>query len=70
MRSVVVLDDLMARRCARAHGLFVIGTLGILLRAKRLGILPSARPLVEQLRRSGMYLDERLLQSVLVELGE
>lgn len=47
-----------------------IGTLGILLRAKRLGILPSARPLVEQLRRSGMYLDERLLQSVLVELGE
>lgn len=33
--SVAILDDLAARRCAKAHSIPQIGTLGIVLRAKR-----------------------------------
>jgi predicted nucleic acid-binding protein len=70
LSGTVAPDDLMARRCARAHGLDVLGTLGTCLRAKRLGIIPSARPIVEQLRHCGMFMDEHLFQHALAEVGE
>lgn len=36
----VALDDLAGRRCALAHGRRVVGTLGLLLRAKKSGLFP------------------------------
>lgn len=39
-----VLDDKMARRCVSAHELEMIGSLGIILRAKVKGLINSARP--------------------------
>lgn len=57
----VVLDDLAARRCAGANGLDVIGTLGIILLAKRRGIIPAIRPLMTQLRLNGMFAHESLI---------
>lgn len=36
----VALDNLAGRRCAPAHGLRVVGTLGLLLRAKKSGLFP------------------------------
>lgn len=65
-----VLDDRMGRRCAKAQGLSVIGTLGVMLLAKRLQMIPSARTLLEALRHQGLFLDDRLLEGMLVELGE
>jgi len=44
-----VLDDRAARRCAAAHEVRVIGTLGVVLRAKKAGQVGSARPLVREL---------------------
>ena len=68
--SRAVLDDLAARRCAQSYGLPVIRTLGVVLRARRLGRIPSARPLVEELRRNGLYLSESLVESALARLEE
>lgn len=65
-----VLDDRMGRRCAKAHGLSVVGTLGLVLLAKRLDMIPSARTLLDALRRHGLFLDDRLLEGMLSELGE
>ncbi|MBF0348126.1 MAG: DUF3368 domain-containing protein [Magnetococcales bacterium] len=65
-----VLDDRMGRRCAMAHGLPVIGTLGVLLLAKRLGVLSSARTLLESLRHKGLFVDDRLIDGILTDLGE
>jgi len=39
--ALVVLDDLRARRVARDMGLRLTGTVGVLLRAKREGLLTS-----------------------------
>lgn len=53
----VVLDDLEARRCAKAMGLRVIGTLGLVGRAKSAGRIAPAAPVIEHLRRTGhLYL--------------
>jgi predicted nucleic acid-binding protein len=66
----VVLDDLSARRCAVRLGITCLGTLGIVPAAKRLGNIPTARPLIERLRLCGLYLDDELVHEVLKRVGE
>jgi predicted nucleic acid-binding protein len=68
--SEAVLDDLQARHCSRAIGVPVTGTLGILLRAKRRGIIPAVRPLVEELIQKRMYLSRELVETALADVGE
>ncbi len=65
-----VLDDLEGRRCAQAMGIPIIGTLGVVLRAKRKGILPAARPIIKQLRGLGLYVSDSLIESALAHVGE
>jgi len=66
----VVLDDMEARRCAKAMGLKVIGTLGVVARAKVLGRIERAAPVIDRLRASGLYVSEELVQRILREVGE
>jgi predicted nucleic acid-binding protein len=66
----VVLDDLAARRCAARLHIQYFGTLGLVLAARRLNIVPAARPLVDRLRRVGLYLDDELVEEVLKRIGE
>ncbi|HEY2737838.1 MAG TPA: DUF3368 domain-containing protein [Thermoanaerobaculia bacterium] len=47
-----------------------MGTLGLVLRAKRTGEISAARPLVEKLRDAGMYLSDRVLEPALRLVGE
>jgi predicted nucleic acid-binding protein len=68
--SVAIIDDRAGRRCAEFLGIPLIGTLGIVLRAKRLGRVDSARPLVRKLQEAGMYLSDRVLESALQLVGE
>ncbi|MEX1128773.1 MAG: DUF3368 domain-containing protein [Vicinamibacterales bacterium] len=65
-----VLDDRAARRCAVAHNVPVIGTLGVVLRSKRNRKIESARPLVTELIAAGMFLDDEFVDRVLASIGE
>lgn len=65
-----IVDDLAARRCAAALGIPVRGTLGLVLTAKRRGTIPAARPVLEKLRQTGMYLSDRVLNQSLALVGE
>lgn len=66
----VIIDDMLGRRCALSMGLFVRGTLGIVLLAKKHGYIASAKSVMEDLIRGGMYLDERTLKAALLKVGE
>ena len=68
--AVAVLDDLAGRKCAAALGLRVRGTLGIVLMAKKRGLIPAARPVIDDLLRSGLYLSRPVIDSVLARVGE
>lgn len=68
--AVAVIDDLAGRKCAAAFGLQVRGTLGIVLRAKQRGAIPAARPVIDDLLRSGMYLSRPVIDSALARVGE
>lgn len=56
--SVAVLDDAAARKCARALSVPLMGTLGAVLRARRLGLIPAAAQVVKALRAAGLRLDD------------
>jgi predicted nucleic acid-binding protein len=68
--AAVVIDDLAARRCARALGLPLRGTLGIVLEARRAGRIESARALLTEMKARGMYLSDDVLDQALAEVGE
>jgi predicted nucleic acid-binding protein len=61
----VVLDDASARMCARTLGIPLIGTLGVVLRARRVGIVSSASQILRELRGAGLYLDDATIRSAL-----
>lgn len=68
--ALAIIDDAAARACARAIGVPVMGTLGVVLRAKRLGIVSSAADIVRGLRRAGLYIADSTIASALATVGE
>ena len=67
---VPVLDDALARQVAETLRLPVTGTLGLLLDAKRLSLIPAVRPLLEQLDALGFRLAPHTRSAVLKLAGE
>ena len=65
-----VLDDWAARQCGLSLGLPVVGTLGIVLAAKRHGLIPLARPSIKRLLAEGLYLTPSLIQDALKTVDE
>lgn len=65
-----VLDDGEARAAAKAHSVSLVGSLGVILRARKVGLILAARPLVEQLIESGSYLSADLVRQALLKVGE
>jgi predicted nucleic acid-binding protein len=68
--AVVVLDDAMARRLAETLGLQLTGTLGLLLDAKRAGLIPVVRPLLDHLQALRFRLAQHTRLAVLKIAGE
>ena len=66
----ILLDDLPARRIARTLDLSVIGTVGILLVAKRHAIISSVRPHLDALLRESFFMGPGLYDEVLRLAGE
>lgn len=68
--AVAVIDDLLGRRCALAHGIPVRGSIGIVIAAREKGFIPEARPVIDDLIKAGLYLSRRVLDRVLQLAGE
>ena len=66
----VVLDDLQARRCAALFDIPLIGSLGLIVLAKRKGLLNLAKPAIEQLLAVGLHIDSVMLTRILIRIGE
>lgn len=68
--STVLLDDAQARRVAERFGIRRIGTLGILRRAKKAGLIDEVKAYIEQLHANGIYIRQSLIDAVLRDIGE
>ncbi len=67
---VAGLDDARARSVAEELGLRVIGTIGILLLAKRQKQIPALRPLLDAVRDCGFHIDAELYRKAIQLAGE
>lgn len=68
--STVCIDEAAGRRVARRCGLLVTGSLGILIRAKKEGKLPSLKPVLDRMRENGVWLSNNLIAAALAQAGE
>lgn len=66
----ILLDEAKARLAADLLGLQYIGTIGILLLAKRLGKVLEVRSLLDELRMKKFYISDRVYQFALKQAGE
>lgn len=63
--SIAMIDDLAGRRCAQTLNIPLVGTVGLVLLAKKNGVIPSARATLAVLREQGMYISDSVLNSAL-----
>jgi predicted nucleic acid-binding protein len=68
MQGVAVIDDGAARAAARALGVRMTGTLGLVLRAARLGRIASAAEVLEQLVDVGLRLNNAVVRDALAQV--
>lgn len=66
----VILDDKKARRLAKQLGLRVVGTLGVIVRAKRSGAIDAVQPVIRSLQAAGFFVTPALVEEALRLAGE
>ncbi|MEK7256196.1 MAG: DUF3368 domain-containing protein [Bacteroidota bacterium] len=67
----LLIDEALGRKIAESEGLKVIGLLGVLRDAKKLGYLSEIKPIIQELRQTARFrLSEALIQLILTEAGE
>lgn len=68
--DIVLMDDYDGRAVAKEYDLMVTGTIGILLKAKLEGKIPSLRHDLDVLKESGFWLGEELYLKTLKQANE
>ena len=66
----ILMDDPAGRAAARAEGVAVTGSAGVLLAAKRRGVLSVVQPTLDALVAAGLRLDGSLYRQLLGMAGE
>lgn len=70
LSATAVIDDRAARRCAHVLGVPVIGTLGVIVRAKRRALIAEAAPLIRSVLAAGLFCDEEMIATLLTAVDE
>lgn len=68
--SLVILDDLAARKVAKENNLEITGTVGILIYAKENGLVPAIAPLLAKIRAAGFRVNEKIYRESLRRVNE
>jgi predicted nucleic acid-binding protein len=63
--DLILLDESLGRFHAKHAGLRVTGTIGILLKAKKQGLISELKPLILELKDNGVWLSESLIERIL-----
>jgi len=65
-----IMDEKKGRQKLSQMGINKIGTLGILIKAKEIGLLSFIKPELEKLQKNGFSLSQTVIESVLIQAGE
>lgn len=68
--SILILDDKKARTIAADLGLTITGTLGVVVKAKLMGVIPSVKPWLHRFRLEGFRTSDPVERALLYAAGE
>lgn len=68
--STLILDESKGRKAAKRLGLKVTGTVGIIIKAKRQGVIQSGKEILIALEEHGFWLSQKLKSEILERLNE
>ncbi|MCH8318192.1 MAG: DUF3368 domain-containing protein [Bacteroidetes bacterium] len=68
--DIVVIDEKIGREYAKRNNLNLTGTLGILIKAKNKRLIKAIKPLIDEMQNKGVWLNDKLIISVLKITGE
>ena len=68
--SLIILDEKLGRHHAKHTGLSVTGTIGVLSKAKSLGLIEKIAPLLDELIEKEVWVSETLKINILKKAGE
>lgn len=66
----VILDDYKARKIAKQLGVNYTGTIGVIIKAKLSGVIPSIKPILEKIKQTDFRLSSDIEQQALNAAGE
>lgn len=66
----LLMDEVRGRAVAKHLGLAVIGSAGLLVVAKRMGLVAQVKPVIESWRQSGYWIDKAVVNNVLQAAAE
>jgi predicted nucleic acid-binding protein len=67
---IAVLDDLEARMIARRFEIKTLGTVGVVLRLKKAGLISEAKSYLQHIRKVGGYMSDELFREALRQVDE
>lgn len=70
LNSIIILDDFKARKVAEQLRLIITGTIGIIVKAKLKGIIPSIKPMLSKIAATDFRISKDLEIQALKEAGE
>ncbi|AMM53449.1 DUF3368 domain-containing protein [Pyrococcus kukulkanii] len=68
--DIIILDDLKAKKFAEDLGLNIIGTAGVILLAKKRGIIKRAFPVLKELREKRFWISDAIIRRIMKSDGE
>lgn len=69
--ELLLIDERMGRRIATERGLVITGLVGVIIEAKRRGLVEEAGPIITQLvQESRFWVDRSLIRQALRSVGE
>jgi predicted nucleic acid-binding protein len=68
--SLLILDDLKARKFAKKLGMKFTGSLGVINKAKEIGVVKTIKPIIDELRKTNFRVSDKIIEFILERNGE
>ena len=69
-RPLLILDDNKGRKLARRLNLNFTGSLGIFLKAKQVGLIPSVKTIIDKVQQTNFRYTQTVLNEIVLLAGE
>ena len=69
-RIPLLIDERRGKRIAKARGIPVIGTAGVLVKSKQANLIPLVKPLLIDMQAKGYWLSDPFIRMVAAMVGE